>query len=164
MALLVLLFVTGLLGLPACDFAEPSQVTATSVGDLLAKRDQFVGATVSLSARVHVEPYWSAEPCTGDPAVCDRPFKATLHAVEPGQPRTEATQIDLYRPAGPGEYTPYGCQVLAKDRFDCGSFEPGAVTTITGTFTLIREPVQTVTSGGVTQVISYRDHYVLVVS
>ena len=154
-----------ILTLTSCGATAPSQVGEidTTIADVLANREEFLGKAISVQARIHVEEYWSFEPCAGDAAACDRPFKATVHAVAPGAARSDSTAIDLYRRGSNGQLEALECKVVTKHDFDCSPYTKDQVARVEGTFVRTVVPVQTVTSGGTTTIIQSGYAYVLVV-
>lgn len=164
---LAVVMLVGLNGSACGDqLAAPSGVPGTvTPSDVLARPESFLDRQVQVHGRIHVEKYETAVPCnpsTG--AGCISPAFTSLHVVTAGEPRGDANALDLYRPAGQGDEEPLRCTVIGEHKFECGAFREDAVATVSGRIVKHRIPTQIVgNSKGSTQVIQYREIYVLVV-
>ena len=145
--------------------AQSSIPGTVTPSDVLASPESFLNLQVQVEGRIHVEKYENALPCipsTG--AGCTSPAFTSLHVVTPGEPKSTANTLDLYRPAGETGQEPLRCTVIGQQQFDCGVFKEDAVTTVSGRIVKHRIPIQQVgDSSGRTQVIQYREIYVLLV-
>ena len=143
---------------------QPSALSHAGIKEINANRDAYVGQTVSLEGRIHVEEYRSLEPCgAGDPR-CGWPIATTLHVVVPGEARNNSNSLDLYELSLGLEHVPASCRIVSNTLFDCGSLTKDAVATLQGRFVKERRPTQTVgQSGGPPQILQYKDIYFLVV-
>jgi len=139
----------------------PGSVTPSEV---LASPESFLNRQVNVYGRIDVEKYETALPCipsTG--AGCISPAFTSLHVVSAGEPRGATNALDLYRPTDGGE-EPLRCTVIGEYKFDCGVFKEDAVAAVSGRVVKHRIPTQEVgNSSGSTQVIQYREIYVLIV-
>lgn len=152
-------------GCVACGagLSHPSELS-DSIKEIIANRDAFVGQSIEVRGRIHVEEYRSLEPCVGTDPRCGWPIATTLHLVVPGETRNSSNSLDLYELSPGGQYRPASCRVVSSTVFDCGAFTKDAVATLQGTFVKDRQPIQTVgPSGGPPQVLQYKDIYFLVV-
>lgn len=160
------LIVLGVLGCAACGagFVSPSGVKA-DIRAINANPAAFVGQTIEVQGRIHVETYQSLEPCSETDPRCGWPLATTLHVVTAGEPRTVANSLDLYQ-AGPlGTFVAARCRIVSQTVFDCGTFAKDTMTTVRGRFVKDRQPVQTVgPGGGPPTVLQYKDVYFLVVT
>lgn len=143
----------------------PSAFSRVGIKEINANRDAYVGQTVSVQGRIHVEEYRSLEPCGASDPRCGWPIATSLHVVVPGEARSNSNSLELYEVSPGGGYVPASCRIVSNTLFDCGSFTKDAVATVQGRFVKDRQPIQTVgPGGGPPQVIQYKDIYFLVVS
>ena len=145
--------------------AAPSSLPGSvTPSEMLANPESFLNRQVQVYGRIYVEKYELALPCipnTG--ADCVSPAFTSLHVVSAGEPRGATNAVDLYRPTAQGE-EPLRCTVIGQYKFDCGVFKEDAVVTVSGRVVKHRIPTQEVgNSSGSTQVIQYREIYVLLV-
>lgn len=143
---------------------QPSALSHVGIKEINADRDAYVGQTVSVEGRVHVEEYRTLEPCdAGDPR-CGWPIATTLHVVVPGEARNDSNSLDLYEWSLGRGNVPASCRVVSNTLFDCGSLIKDAVATVQGRFVKERRPTQTVgPGGGPPQIVQYKDVYFVVV-
>lgn len=144
---------------------HPSALNRAGIKDINANRDAYVGQTVSVEGRIHVEEYRSLEPCGQADPRCGWPISATLHVVVPGEVRNNSNSLDLYEQRVDGKHVPASCRIISNTQFDCGSLKKDAVATIQGRFVKERQPTQTAgPAGGPPQAVQYKDVYFLVVT
>ena len=143
---------------------NPSAFSRVGIKEINANRDAYLGQTVSVQGRIHVEAYRSLEPCGAADPRCGWPTAATLHVVEPGEARSNSNSLDLYELSPGGGHVPASCRIVSSTQFDCGSLAKDAVATVQGRFVKERKPTQTDgPSGGPPQALQYKDIYFLVV-
>jgi hypothetical protein len=142
---------------------DPSALGQIGIKEINANRDAYVGQTVSVDGRIHVEEYRSLEPCGAGEPRCGWPIATTLHVVVPGETRNNSNSVDLYELSLGGGYVPARCRIVSNTLFDCGSLTKDAVASVQGRFVKERQPTQTVgPSSGPPQVLLYKDVYFLV--
>ena len=93
-------------GCVACGagLSHPSELS-DSIKEIIANRDAFVGQSIEVQGRIHVEEYRSLEPCVGTDPRCGWPIATTLHLVVPGETRNSSNSLDLYE-LSPGGQVP----------------------------------------------------------
>src|SRR5690348_10905958 len=99
----------------------------TGIKEINANRDAYVGQTVSVEGRIHVEEYRSLEPCGAADPRCGWPIATTLHVVVPGEARNNSNSLDLYELSPAGKHVPARCRIVSNTQFDCGSLTKDAV-------------------------------------
>jgi hypothetical protein len=143
---------------------EPSALSHVGIKEINANRDAYVGQTLSVEGRIHVEEYRSLEPCGAVDPRCGWPTATTLHVVVPGERRNHSNSLDLYELKLGKGHVPASCRIISNTVFDCGSLTKDTVATVQGRFVKERRPTQTVgSSGGPPQILQYEDIYFMVV-
>ncbi len=145
---------------------QPSETSAISVVQLEANKAAYVGVRVTVEGRVYVQTVSGLHPCVhGQP--CPKYDDALLALADPAAPVVPPDNelVRLYRRPNPtAAAEQIHCAIVNESvpTFDCGSFTPGSVATVTGVFTREQVPYQTVVGpDGHANVIKYQDAYYL---
>ncbi len=159
----------GAIGIFGCNgVASPDRViegAILAVHDVNANSESFVGKPIRVRGRIVVDEAKSARPChvvTGEG--CNQATRATLYLVDPQDLDATTNRLNLYRRTSQGTYVPVECGILKEGTYDCGSYTPGSIMVVDGTFAKQAEPAQQVIyPDGSVAVLQYRDVYFLVI-
>jgi hypothetical protein len=145
--------------------APSSSREVVTPSEVLAAPDSFLDLPVQVRGRVHIVREDTLGPCPESArGSCTSATSASLQLVTSGESPSGTTALDLYRPRDNGGEEPVSCKVIGTNQFDCGTFTPDTIAVVGGRILKHRIPTQQVgTSGGATQVIRYREVFVLFV-
>lgn len=144
---------------------SPSSTRAVlTVPEVNASRDALVGMRIQVSGRVRAQPR-PGDADSDAPGAAAETYQATLHLVNPDEPKGDRNILNLYRSGQGGLYERLTCEVRPGSIRDCGKYAPDSLMTIEGTWMRQQVPAgQVVHPGGRIEVIAWRTEYFLLVA